>query len=62
MSSLEWPYVLWVRALNTLRRVLALVFTLETCSLKVIPLSKVSPRIVGVGEWGIGVLLRVMVG
>ena len=51
-----------MRARSTFRRVLALVFTLEMCSLKVIPLSKVSPRIVGVGDCGIGVLLSVTVG
>ena len=49
--------MLWVRALSTFSRVLALVLTLEMCSPKVIPLSKVNPRIVGVGERGIGVLL-----
>ena len=62
MSSLEWQYVLWVRARSTFRRVLALVFTLEMCSPKVNPLSKVSPRIVGVGVCGIGVLLSLTMG
>ena len=54
--------MLWVSALSTFRRVLALVLTLEICSPKVIPLSKVTPRIVGVGDCGMGVLLRVMLG
>ena len=54
--------MLCVRARSTFKCVLALVLTLEMCSLKVIPLSKVTPRIVGVGDCGMGVLLRVTLG
>ena len=61
-SSLECPNDVWVSVRRMFSRVLTLVFMMLVRSLKVVPLSNVNPRILGVGVVGIRVLFRVMCG
>ena len=56
--SLDLPYVLEASARSVLNLFWAFVLVFFTCSLKVLILSKVSPRILGVLLSGIGVLFR----
>ena len=62
MSSLECPKVVCESARMTFSRFLALVLIVSVCCLNVIPLSNVTPRMVGVWVTGMGALLIVMWG
>ena len=62
ICSLEWPYVVWVRALRTLSLDLALVLIFSECFRKVNIGSRVTPRRVGFGFTGTVVLNRVIWG
>ena len=62
MDSFCWPKVVAVRALSTLSLDLDLVVSSVIWSLKVIPLSKVVPRIFVDGFTGIWVPFRVRIG
>lgn len=56
MCSLECPYFVCVSARSTFSLLFALVFMLSVCCLNVSMGSSVTPRIVGFGLTGIGVL------
>ena len=62
ICSLECPYVVCVSALSTLSLDSAFVFMFSECFLKVAMGSRVTPRRVGFGFTGIGVLKRVTSG
>ena len=62
MSSLDCPYVVCVSARATFSRVLAFVLIVLVCSLNVIPLSYVTPKMVVVSLTGMGVLYSVTCG
>ena len=62
ICSLEWPYVVWVRALRILRLDFAFVLMFCECFLKVNMGSRVTPRMVGFGFTGTIVLKRVIWG
>ena len=56
MCSLECPYFVCVSARSTFSLLFALVFMFSVCCLNVSMGSSVTPRIVGFGLTGIGVL------
>ena len=62
MSSLECPYVVFVRERMTFSRFLAFLFMLSVCCLNVIPLSSVTARMVGVSLNEMGLPFSVMWG